>query len=66
MTVLEATRGWRWRLALSYEFIERLWILGGADDILTRDRRDYFVGLQLRFNDQDLKTILPFAPSGAK
>ena len=34
---------------------------GGVDDILNNDRRDYFVGLQLRFNDQDLKTILPFA-----
>jgi phospholipid/cholesterol/gamma-HCH transport system substrate-binding protein len=54
----------RWRMALSYEFIPRLWLLGGVDDILSNDRRDYFVGLQLRFNDEDLKTILPFAPSG--
>jgi hypothetical protein len=23
--------------------------------------RDYFVGLQLKFNDEDLKTILPFS-----
>ena len=36
--------------------------LGGADDILSYDRRDYFVGLNLRFNDEDLKSILPFAP----
>ncbi len=54
----------RWRMALSYQFIPRLWLLGGVDDILSNDRRDYFVGLQLRFNDEDLKTILPFAPSG--
>lgn len=54
----------RWRVALAYEFIRKLWLLGGVDDILNDDRRDYFVGLQLRFNDQDLKTILPFAPSG--
>lgn len=54
----------RWRIALSYEFIRKLWLLGGVDDILNADRRDYFVGLQLRFNDQDLKTILPFAPAG--
>jgi phospholipid/cholesterol/gamma-HCH transport system substrate-binding protein len=52
----------RWRIALAYEFIRKLWLLGGVDDILNSDRRDYFVGLQLRFNDQDLKTILPFAP----
>ena len=52
----------RWRVALAYEFIRKLWLLGGVDDILNADRRDYFVGLQLRFNDKDLKTILPFAP----
>jgi len=51
----------RWRLSLNYNFISRLWFLGGIDDIFSRDRRDYFVGMQLRFNDQDLKTILPFA-----
>jgi phospholipid/cholesterol/gamma-HCH transport system substrate-binding protein len=54
----------RWRVALAYEFIRKLWLLGGVDDILNGDRRDYFVGVQLRFTDQDLKSILPFA-SGA-
>jgi phospholipid/cholesterol/gamma-HCH transport system substrate-binding protein len=53
----------RWRVYLSYAFVKRLWLLGGADDILSYDRRDYFVGLNLRFNDEDLKKILPFAPS---
>ena len=51
----------RWRLSLNYNFMSRLWFLGGVDDILSRDRRDYFIGLQLRFNDEDLKSILPFA-----
>jgi phospholipid/cholesterol/gamma-HCH transport system substrate-binding protein len=54
----------RWRVVLAYEFIRKLWLLGGVDDILNGDRRDYFVGLQLRFTDHDLKSILPFA-SGA-
>jgi phospholipid/cholesterol/gamma-HCH transport system substrate-binding protein len=54
----------RWRIAVGYEFIRKLWLLGGVDDILNADRRDYFVGLQLRFTDQDLKSILPFAPKG--
>ncbi len=53
----------RWRVHLGYEFVKRLWLLAGADDILAPTRRDYFVGLQLRFNDRDLKTILPFAPT---
>lgn len=53
----------RWRVALAYEFIRKLWLLGGVDDILNADRRDYFIGLQLRFTDKDLKTILPFVPA---
>lgn len=53
----------RWRVHLSYAFVKRLWLLGGVDDILSYDRRDYFVGLNLRFNDEDIKKILPFAPS---
>lgn len=52
----------RWRISLGYEFVNRAWLLGGVDDILSSSRRDYFVGLQLRFNDEDLKSILPFAP----
>lgn len=55
----------RWRLSLGYEFVRRLWLLAGTEDVLNPDRRDYFVGVQLRFNDEDLKTILPFAPTGA-
>jgi phospholipid/cholesterol/gamma-HCH transport system substrate-binding protein len=51
----------RWRIALAYEFVNRLWMLAGVDEILNNDRRDYFVGLQLRFNDEDLKAMLPFA-----
>jgi phospholipid/cholesterol/gamma-HCH transport system substrate-binding protein len=55
----------RWRVSLGYEFVNRLWLLVGADDILSSSRRDYFVGAQLRFNDDDLKRILPFAPNVA-
>jgi phospholipid/cholesterol/gamma-HCH transport system substrate-binding protein len=53
----------RWRIHLGYEFVNRLWLLAGVDDIFSGTRRDYFVGLQLKFNDRDLKTILPFAPT---
>jgi phospholipid/cholesterol/gamma-HCH transport system substrate-binding protein len=53
----------RWRVSLGYEFVHRLWLIGGVDDILSESRRDYFVGAQLKFNDEDLKTILPFVPA---
>jgi len=36
----------RYRLFLGYEFIHRLWLLGGADHIFLPNRRDYFIGLQ--------------------
>ncbi len=52
----------RWRVTLTYEFIRRLWLTGGVDNILVGDRRDYFAGLNLRFNDEDLKSFLLFAP----
>jgi phospholipid/cholesterol/gamma-HCH transport system substrate-binding protein len=55
----------RYRLYLGYEFIHRLWLLGGVDHIFLPNRRDYFLGLQLRFTDDDLKTILPFTGGAA-
>jgi phospholipid/cholesterol/gamma-HCH transport system substrate-binding protein len=54
----------RWRLSLGYAFLNRLWLMGGVDDIMSVDRREYFLGMQLRFDDEDLKTVLPFAPKG--
>ena len=51
----------RYRVYISYEFLKRLWIYGGVDHVFLPSERDYFLGLQLRFNDEDLKTILPFA-----
>lgn len=55
----------RYRLWIGYEFISRLWLIGGVDHVFLADRRDYFLGLQLRFTDDDLKTILPFAGSAS-
>ena len=55
----------RYRLYLGYEFIHRLWLIGGMDHIFLPNRRDYFLGLQLRFTDDDLKTILPFSGGAA-
>ena len=52
----------RWRISLGYEFVNRLWLLGGVDQVLSDTQRDYFIGAQLKFNDEDLKSILPFTP----
>ncbi|MBN2193581.1 MAG: MCE family protein [Polyangiaceae bacterium] len=55
----------RYRVHVGYEFVNHLWLLAGVDDILSEDRRDYFLGLSLRYNDQDLRAIVPLAGSAA-
>ncbi|MCS6797911.1 MAG: MlaD family protein [Myxococcota bacterium] len=65
----------RLRARLAYRLLERLWLLGGLDDVLNqRDSlaapasNDFFLGAMLRFDDEDLRAILPFVggsvPSG--
>ncbi len=51
----------RYRLYAGWQFLDHFWLLGGVDHLFVDQRRDYFLGLQLRFTDEDLKTILPFA-----
>jgi phospholipid/cholesterol/gamma-HCH transport system substrate-binding protein len=50
----------RIRIRAGYEIIRRFWLVAGIDNLLTGGR-DYFFGLQLRFDDQDLKPLIPFA-----
>lgn len=40
-----------------------LYLTGGVDNALHNAQRDYFIGLGLRLTDNDLRTILPFAPT---
>jgi phospholipid/cholesterol/gamma-HCH transport system substrate-binding protein len=47
---------------VAIEFLRHLYIIGGVNDVIN-DKRDYFIGAMLRFNDEDLKTMLPFAPT---
>jgi len=53
----------RLRARIAYEVVSRLWVLGGVDDAIN-ETADFFLGAQLRFNDEDLKSILPFVPAG--
>ncbi|HXX66804.1 MAG TPA: MlaD family protein [Polyangiaceae bacterium] len=55
----------RYRVYIQYEFIKHLWLLGGIDNVFVPAQRDYFLGLQLRYNDLDLKTLLPFSGGAA-
>ncbi|HEY1955491.1 MAG TPA: MlaD family protein [Polyangiaceae bacterium] len=59
----------RFRSYIAYQFINRLFLLGGVDNVFLDAQRDYFIGLQLRYDDEDLKSMLPFAgglASGAR
>jgi phospholipid/cholesterol/gamma-HCH transport system substrate-binding protein len=52
-------RAWpRLRIRAGYEILRRFWLLAGVDDIINGGR-DYFFGLQLRFDDEDLKPLIP-------
>ncbi len=52
----------RLKSMLAIEFLRQLYITGGVVDALN-DNRDFFFGIMIRFDDEDLKTILPFMPS---
>jgi phospholipid/cholesterol/gamma-HCH transport system substrate-binding protein len=55
----------RLKFTVSWNFFKRFSLVGGVDDVLNSSGalgagigRDYFVGAQLVFNDEDLKTLL--------
>ncbi len=55
----------RFKVEAALNFFQYLYLVGGIDDILNSELgspagggRDYFFGAQLRFNDDDLKTLL--------
>ena len=43
----------RYRVYVGYEFIHRLWLLGGVDHIFLPERRDYVLGLQTYLSSTD-------------
>ncbi len=52
----------RLKVAAALRFLRKIYIVGGVDDVLNRER-DYFIGAMLKFNDEDLKAVLLVAPS---
>ena len=42
----------------TYRFLEWAYLSGGIDDVINPERRDYFIGAGIRFNDEDLKALL--------
>ena len=48
----------RTRIRAGFELIRRFWLLAGVDNVINNGR-DWFLGLQLRFDDEDLKPLIP-------
>jgi phospholipid/cholesterol/gamma-HCH transport system substrate-binding protein len=48
----------RLRSFASYRFFQFAYLSAGIDDVLNPERRDYFLGAGIRFDDEDLRTIL--------
>ena len=44
-----------------FEVVPRVYVHGGVDDPFNPGTVDYFLGLGVRFNDEDLKTLLTIA-----
>jgi phospholipid/cholesterol/gamma-HCH transport system substrate-binding protein len=57
-----ADRNPRFRAMASWEVFQYAYVMGGVDDVFNDPRRDYFLGIGLEFNDEDLKAL--FATSG--
>lgn len=53
----------RLRSYLQFHFLKVFFVSAGIDDPLNENRRDGFVGLGLRFEDKDLKTLFTATPS---
>lgn len=53
----------RFRAFMLYEFYDHLFAQAGIDDPFNSDLRTWFLGAALRFTDEDLKSIIPFAPT---
>ena len=53
----------RLRLLAQWEFFSHFVLSAGIDDMLNASSRDWFVGLGIRFFDDDLKSVLPLVPS---
>ncbi|MBX2811993.1 MAG: MCE family protein [Myxococcales bacterium] len=47
------------------QLIPHIYMHGGVDDVLNTGTSDFFLGLGIRFNDEDLKTILALVGGGA-
>ena len=54
---IEARRPRMKALAL-FEPLKHVYLHGGIDDFLNQGTTDYFVGAGVRFNDEDIKTLL--------
>src|SRR5206468_1731610 len=54
------------RLLGRYQFAPNLYLIGGYDDPLESTRRSFFLGAGIRWNDDNIKSLLGLASSGIR
>jgi phospholipid/cholesterol/gamma-HCH transport system substrate-binding protein len=53
----------RVRALAAWEFVKHVYVAAGIDDGVNDAHRDFFFGVGVRFDDNDIKSILPVVPS---
>ncbi|MBD89257.1 MAG: hypothetical protein CL940_02835 [Deltaproteobacteria bacterium] len=53
----------RVRALAAWEFVKHVYVSAGVDDGVNAAHRDFFFGVGVRFDDDDIKSILPVVPS---
>jgi phospholipid/cholesterol/gamma-HCH transport system substrate-binding protein len=53
----------RVRALAAWEFVKHVYVAAGVDDGVNSAHRDFFFGVGVRFDDDDIKSILPVVPS---
>ena len=46
-----------------YNFLSHVYLKAGIDELWNKDFTDFYMGFGIRFNDEDLKTVLTAAPA---
>lgn len=52
------------KVSASYDFFKHLFLIAGGDDLSSKERRSFFAGGGIKFEDDDLKYIIGNVPTG--
>ena len=50
------------KASASYDFFKHLFLVAGGDDLSSKERRSFFAGGGIKFEDEDLKYLITSVP----